>query len=97
MLNQVKAALRIKTASFDDEVQGLIDACLADLRIVGIIIPEPPAEVIFPSVGDPLILRAVILYAKAHFGFSDDSEKYQKAYDYLKCALSLAGDYHAVE
>ncbi|MCI6401062.1 MAG: DNA-packaging protein [Candidatus Fimivicinus sp.] len=97
MLNQVKAALRIKTASFDDEVQGLIDACLADLRIVGIIIPEPPAEGIFPSVGDPLILRAVILYAKAHFGFSDNSEKYQKAYDYLKCALSLAGDYHALE
>ena len=97
MLNQVKAALRIKTASVDDEVQWLIDACLADLRIVGIIIPEPPAKVIFPSVGDPLILRAVILYAKAHFGFSDNSEKYQKAYDYLKCALSLAGDYHALE
>ncbi len=97
MLRLVKSALRIKTDAFDEEIQGLIAACLVDLRIVGIIIPEPPAEVIFPSVGDPLILRAVILYAKAHFGFSDDSEKYQKAYDYLKCALSLAGDYHAVE
>lgn len=98
MLRIVKSALRIKTDAFDEEVQGLIAACLADLRIVGITIPEPPpAEGNFPSVGDPLIIRAVILYAKAHFGFSDDSEKYQKAYDYLKCALSLAGDYHELE
>lgn len=97
MLNHVKAALRIKTASFDDEVQWLIDACFADLRLVGIIIPDQPSAGVLPSAGDPLILRAVILYAKAHFGFSDDSEKYQKAYDYLKCALSLAGDYHALE
>lgn len=94
MLNRVKSALRIKTAAFDDEVQGLIDACLADLRLVGIHVPEPPAVGEASMAGDPLIARAVILYAKAHFGFSDDSEKYQKAYDYLKCALSLAGDYH---
>lgn len=98
MLNRVKSALRIKTAAFDDEVQGLIYACLADLRLVGIHVPEQPPAVGEASMGiDPLIARAVILYAKAHFGFSDDSEKYQKAYDYLKCALSLAGDYHAVE
>lgn len=97
MLNRVKSALRIKTAAFDDEVQGLIYACLADLRLVGINVPEPPAVGEASMADDPLIARAVILYAKAHFGFSDDSEKYQKAYDHLKCALSLAGDYHAVE
>jgi len=98
MLDKVKNALRVKTAAFDDEVQGLIDACKADLRLVGVNVPEetPPAEGEAPAAGDPLITRAIILYAKAHFGYSDDSEKYKKLYDDLKCALSLAGDYHAV-
>lgn len=99
MLDKVKNALRIKTTAFDDEVQGLIDACKVDLRLVGVNVPEekPPAEGETTSTGDPLITRAIILYAKAHFGFSEDSEKYQKAYDYLKCSLSMAGDYHALD
>lgn len=96
MLDKVKKALRVKTDAFDDEVQGLIDACKADLRLVGVNVPEDksPAEGEELSAGDPLITRAIILYAKANFGYSDDSEKYRQAYDYLKCALSLAGDYN---
>ena len=98
MLDKVKNALRVKTNAFDDEVQGLIDACKADLRLVGVNVPEdqPPAEGVTPAAGDPLITRAIILYAKANFGYSEDSEKYRQAYDYLKCSLSLAGDYHAL-
>lgn len=98
MLDKVKNALRVKTSAFDDEVQGLIDACKADLRLVGVNVPEekPPVEGEPPSASDPLITRAVILYAKANFGYSEDSEKYRQAYDYLKCSLSLAGDYHAL-
>ena len=78
MLDKVKNALRVKTAAFDDEIQDLIDACKADLRLVGVNVP------------------AIVLYAKANFGYSEDSEKYRAAYDYLKCSLSLAGDYHAL-
>lgn len=98
MLDKVKRALRVKTNAFDDEVQGLIDACKADLRLVGVNVPEvmQAAEGETPSAADPLITRAIILYAKANFGYSDDSEKYRQAYDYLKCSLSLAGDYNAV-
>lgn len=100
MLDKVKAALRVKTTAFDGEIEDLIAACKADLRLVGIVIPdeaEPPAEGEPPTVGDPLIARAIILYAKANFGYSDDAEKYQRAYDLLKCSLSLAGDYNALE
>lgn len=99
MLDKVKNALRVKTTAFDDEVQGLIDACKADLRLVGVNVPEAttPAAGEPPAAGDPLIERAVILYAKANFGFNADSEKYQKAYDLLKCSLSLAGDYIDME
>ena len=91
MLDKVKNALRVKTAAFDDEIQDLIDACKADLRLVGVNVPEDTA-----TAGDPLITRAIVLYAKANFGYSEDSEKYRAAYDYLKCSLSLAGDYHAL-
>ena len=98
MLDKVKNALRVKTAAFDDEIQDLIDACKADLRLVGVNVPEEktPAEGEEPTAGDPLITRAIILYAKANFGYSDDGERYRAAYDYLKCSLSLAGDYNAL-
>lgn len=97
MLDKVKNALRVKTAAFDDEIQDLIDACKADLRLVGVNVPEDtPAEGKEATAGDPLITRAIVLYAKANFGYSEDSEKYRSAYDYLKCSLSLAGDYHAL-
>lgn len=97
MLDKVKNALRVKTAAFDDEIQDLIDACKADLRLVGVNVPEDtPAEGKEAAVGDSLITRAIVLYAKANFGYSEDSEKYRAAYDYLKCSLSLAGDYHAL-
>lgn len=99
MLEKVKNALRIKNKAFDDEVNGIIEAAKADLRLVGVAVPEMerPAEGEQPTAGDPLLQRAIILYAKANFGYSDESEKYQKAYNNLKCALSLAGDYIAVE
>lgn len=97
MLDKVKNALRVKTAAFDDEIQDLIDACKADLRLVGVNVPEDtPAEGKEAAAGDPLITRAIVLYAKTNFGYSEDSEKYRAAYDYLKCSLSLAGDYHAL-
>ena len=97
MLDKVKNALRVKTAAFDDEIQDLIDACKADLRLVDVNVPEDtPAEGKEAAAGDPLITRAIVLYAKANFGYSEDSEKYRAAYDDLKCSLSLAGDYHAL-
>ena len=60
MLDKVKNALRVKTAAFDDEIQDLIDACKADLRLVGVNVPEDtPAEGKEAAAGDPLITRAI--------------------------------------
>ena len=92
MLDKVKLALRISGSAFDEEVTDLINAAIADLRLVGISVPEverSPSE----KLGDPLLERAIVLYAKAEFGFNDDAERYRNAYDYLKCALSLTADY----
>ena len=90
MLDKVKLALRLSGTALDGEVSDLINAAIADLRLVGINIP---AEVGSSTLGDPLLDRAVVLYAKAEFGFNDDAERYRNAYDYLKCALSLTADY----
>lgn len=92
MLDKVKLALRLSGTALDGEVSDLINAALADLRLVGINIPAEAGSS-SKTLGDPLLDRAVVLYAKAEFGFNDDAERYRNAYDYLKCALSLTADY----
>lgn len=92
MLDKVKLALRISGSAFDNEVTDLINAAIADLRLVGISIPEKAGSS-SNTLGDPLLDRAVVLYAKANFGYNDEAERYRAAYDYLKCALSLSGDH----
>ena len=91
MLDKVKLALRLSGTALDGEVSDLINAAIADLRLVGINIPAEAGSS-SKTLGDPLLDRAVVLYAKAEFGFNDDAERYRNAYDYLKCALSLTAD-----
>ena len=50
MLDKVKNALRVKTAAFDDEIQDLIDACKADLRLVGVNVPETARNTARPMI-----------------------------------------------
>ena len=94
MLDKVKLALRLSGTALDGEVSDLINAAIADLRLVGINVPEVGSS---DTTGDPLLDRAIILYAKSEDNFGGEGDRYRKAYDYLKCALSLAGDYNAVE
>jgi len=87
LLDSVKLSLRIKNAAFDtDELAPMIAACKIDLGLAGIKVIEDT---------DPLIQRAVILYAKANFGLdNENSEKYQKSYDTIKNQLSVAPEYN---
>lgn len=95
MLNKTKLALRRTSAVFDDEIKDLIAAALQDLRNVGVTKLPTTIDYTTDTFGDPLIDRAVILYCKAEFGYLDvnEAKRFRDAYDYLKCALSLAGDY----
>ena len=85
MLDEVKQALRIKSAAFDGELTQLIEAAKMDLVISGIKQPDD---------GDALIKRAVIVYCQANFGASADAERYQRSYELLKSHLALCGDYN---
>lgn len=111
MLNKLRKDLRLKTNVFDDEIEDLIAAAKADLRIAGVNVnktvtetytPEPTEETPDPDpvdveVMDPLIKRAIILYGKANYGWNNsDAERLQGAYVMLKQHLSLSADYAEV-
>lgn len=83
MLNKVKLALRINNSAYDDEIEGLINACKKELELAGI-----ASSNIVDS--DNIISQAIILYCKSYFGLGNpDSEKLIQAYEHLKAFLCL--------
>lgn len=85
LLDKIKLALRISHTKLDADIQADIDACLADLRLVGIV--HAPED-------DPLIINAVKLYCRSLY--TDDPAKaaeWLRRYEALKSCLQLAEDY----
>jgi hypothetical protein len=71
-------------------VQDLINGAKQDLILSGVL----QSKVVDT---DPLIKRAVSLYAKANFGLGNaDSEKYMAAFTSLKTHLTLSAEYTEV-
>lgn len=95
LIDDVKTALRISsgTTAFDVEVDDLMDAAVADLKLSGVD-PNKMAEVNI----DPLIKRAIVIYAKAHFGYGNpDADRLLQSYDMLKAHLTLSKEYTPAE
>ena len=88
MLQKIKDALRVSGEALDEEIQDLIHAAKADLRLSGITKNED----------DPLILRAITIYCKAHFGYEEpaQAELFMKSYNALKSHLALSQEYTGV-
>jgi len=90
MLDEVRSALRIDGYEHDAELQGLIEAAVADLTLSGV---DPQKA---QAMTDPLIKRAIIIYCRMHFEYSDASaERLERSYQMLKAHLALAEDYRA--
>ena len=83
ILAKVKTSLRISTTAFDDELDDLITAGLADLGIAGV----NGANAV---ITDPLVLRAVTTYCKANFGEPDEYDRLKASYDEQKAQLATA-------
>lgn len=91
MLDEVRTALRVDGNDLDAEIQGLMDAAVADLALSGV------AQAKVQEMTDPLIRRAVIIYCRAHFDYADQAaEKLTQSYAMLKSHLSMAEDYREV-
>lgn len=94
LINDIKSAVRTKTSDMGiiGELQDLVDSAKADLTLSGVLKSKLEEDIILGY--DPLIKRAIILYAKANFGLDNtDSEKYQAAYESLKIHLTLSQEY----
>ena len=91
LLDDVKTALRITTedAGIGGEITDLIEACKVDLSISGINNIDET---------DPLIKRAIIIYAKTNFGYDNpEADRFQESYDMLKNHLALSSEYTVVD
>ena len=84
-LEKIKQAIRRSHGKLDEDLQADIDACLADLRVVGIV---------HAGEEDPLIYNAIKLYCRALN--TDDPAKgaeYMQRYEKLKACLMMAEGY----
>lgn len=86
LIDDVKVALRVKNNALDSDITDLIDACKLDLGMAGVEIVEE---------ADAVTKQAIKLYCKGSFGYDENSEKFMKAYESLKIAMALCGDYKA--
>lgn len=84
LIAKLMAAVRVKTEASKEELEDLMYACIADLRIAGVYVSDPE---------DPLCLQAIKLYVKAHYGYDDHTDKFEACYSALKDAMALCGEY----
>lgn len=84
-LEKIKKGIRREHSKLDDDLQADIDACLADLKLHGII---------YAAEDDPLIFNAIKLYCKSTT--TDDpvkSAEWFRRYETLRSCLQVAEDY----
>jgi hypothetical protein len=84
-LTKIKQSLRITHEKLDEDIKADIGACLADLRLVG---------VIYADETDSLIFNAIKLWCRSLY--TDDTVKaaeYLKRYEALKACLMMAEGY----
>lgn len=89
ILTKIKQGLRISHDKLDEDIQADIDACLSDLRMVG---------VIYAAESDPLIYNAIKLWCRSLY--TDDTAKaseYLRRYEALKASLMMAEGYGRLE
>lgn len=79
----LKEMLREKSSVADTEIRDLIESCVLELKIAGV----------QGKLTDPLYRQAVKLYAKAHFGYDSDNERFLEAFQNLRDSMALSGEY----
>lgn len=84
-LIKIKLALRTSHRKLDEDIMADIDACMADLKVCGIV---------YAKEDDPLIYNAIKLYCRSLY--TDDpakSAEYHGRYERLKACLMMAEGY----
>ena len=84
ILNDIKAAIRVKSDSSNIEVEDMIQACKKELEIKGVYVKDET---------EPLAKQAIKLYCKGHYGYDENAEKFLNAYEKLSDSMALSGDF----
>lgn len=86
LTEKIRNAIRIssKAEPITEEINDCIEACKRDLQQVGVKNLDE---------SDALIVRAITIYCKAEFGYSEKAQQFRQSYDSLKLALSLMEEY----
>jgi hypothetical protein len=87
MLEKVRLSLRYVGSDLDTEIQDVINAAKLDLQRVGVIVPELDANI------DAQMEIAIILYARWHFDFENDGNRYKTMYFDKRADLALCEEY----
>lgn len=88
MLERIKLSIRRFHTMLDDDITSNIDACMLDLRRVGI-----SAAIAVSTSNDALIIKAAELYCKWQYDFEGKGDRYEKAYNSLRDSLSMCDEY----
>lgn len=100
MLNECRLAMAITETDFDGELCLLMDAAARDLKIAGVVLP---GLVSFEATNDgmadnsdltdPLVMRAIFTYVRAHFQSPPDYDRLVASYETQKTQLMHAANY----
>ncbi len=83
-IEEMKRAVRVKTEYANEEIKNLVNACIAELSLTGVYISD---------ITETLSKQVITLYCKAHYGYDEKTEPFLKAYQALRDAMALSGDY----
>lgn len=85
IVRRIKLSVRISHSKLDEDIESDIEACLADMRLKGIVNPQPR---------DPIIFSAIKLYCRS--SYTDDTAKsaeYLRRYEVLRDSLATSEGY----
>jgi len=88
MLEKIKLSMRIFHTMLDTDITSNIDACMLELKRVGV----DPAIAVSDSE-DALIIKAAELYCKWQYDFNGKGDQFKQAFENLRDSLSLCDDY----
>lgn len=101
MLSEAKKAMRVTAAEFDSEIMLNLMAGAMDLEMAGVVLPGTVSftEAVDGTVTDtstlvdPLVMRALITYARMRFGNPPDYDRLAEAWELQKVQLMHADAY----
>lgn len=93
LLDKVKVACRVASDAYNEELNDLISAALADIGI-----PDINADLLTDTESlMPLVQRAVITYCKMNFGYAtlaeDQYDRLKASYDEQKAQMLMNSNY----